>query len=231
MDEQQPPVAFSGAIVLKAPTKAQVEIMAQQLTWYAVFKEAFRNSYEGGYAIKGDVRAEPLDHTPDVAALEKQVREQAALIGQLQEQLGEAQSEHRQAAREAGRQQKLLGLLTPEEYWRLIGRNVGERGLIVVDPALGDDVLQALAREVLEAAAQRVLVEAPDDARCTQQAADVCAALVRSQKPAPLTTTPEDAARQAERAIAIAQRFRELYGGAITSMTASVKPLPSPRPT
>jgi hypothetical protein len=213
MDEQTTSPAFSGAIVLKAKTKAEVEALAAQLTWYAAFEDAFPNRYEGGFAIRGQVRAEPLDHTPDVAALLAQVRDQAVLIGQLQEQLAEAQSEHRHAAREAARQQKLLGLLTPEEHWRLIGRNVGEQGLIVVDPALGDEVLQALAREVLEVAAQRVLVEAPDDARCTQQAADVCAAIIRAQKGAPLTTTPEDAARQAERAIEITQRFRELFGG------------------
>jgi hypothetical protein len=206
-------LTFSGAIVLKAKTKVEVEALAAQLSWYAVFEDAFHNRYEGGYAMRGQVRSTPTESAPNHTVLQTQIREQAAQIGQLQEQVARLTREHAHAAEQAAYQKKFLDLLTQEEHWRLIGRNVGERGIAVVEASLGDEVLQLLAREVLERAARSVEVEGPDHPHITQRAADACAALIRALKAAPLTTTPEDAARQAERAMAIAERFRELFGG------------------
>jgi hypothetical protein len=83
----------------------------------------------------------------------------------------------------------------------------------VVEPALGDEVIQLLTREALEIAALAIEHDAPDDPHCNQRAADVCAALVRRIKSLPVAATPEDLARQAERMAAFSQRFRELFGG------------------
>jgi hypothetical protein len=212
MTETEAP-AFSGSIVLKAKTRAEVAALAAQLDWYAAFDDPFANRYEGGYAAKGQVRTVPLDSAADPLALQTQIRDQAVRIGQLEEQLAEMTRERARAEREAAHHKKWHDLLTREEHWRLVGRNVGEQGLIVVEPALGDEVIQQLAREVLEIASVAIETEAPDSAHCNQRAADVCATLVRALKSAPVAATPEDLARQAERMAAFAERFRELFGG------------------
>lgn len=209
-----PTPTFSGSIVLKAKTQAEVKALAAQLAWYAVFEDPFHNRYEGGYAAKGQVRTVPLEATPDDALLETQILDQAAQIGQLQERIAELERDHASAKEQAAYAQKWLDLLAPDEHWRLVGRNLGmEKGAIVVEPAVGDQMLQALAGAILERVARRIELEAPDNPHCNQRAADVCAALVRSLIPGPQATSVEEAARQAERAAAIMRRFLETFGG------------------
>jgi hypothetical protein len=162
--------------------------------------------------MKGQVRALPLDRAAGSADLFlAQVREQAAQIGQLQEQVARLEQERADAARQSAHYKKWLDLLTPEEHWRLVGRNVGERGLAVIEPGLGDEVLQLLARAVLDRAARCLQAIGPDHPHVPQRAADACAALIRELAPT-LTTTPEQMARQADQAAAIAARFKEFFG-------------------
>lgn len=210
MSEETP--AFSGSIVLKAKTAAEVKALAAQLDWYAVFDEPFYNKYDGGYAAKGQVRAVALAYVEqgDAGALATQVREQAAQIGALEEQAAELAKKHARAQRDAAEHKKWLDLLTPEEHWRLVGRNLGERGIVIIAPGLGDELVQLLARDMLERAAHQLEESAPDHPHVTQRAADACAAIVRALAPS-RTTTPEDAARQAERALTIAARFQALF--------------------
>ena len=206
------PPEFSGSIVLKAKTAAEVKVLAAQLEWYAVFEDPFHNRYDGGYAAKGKVRAVALEHAQqgDAGALATQVREQAAQIGMLEERAAELEHKHARAERDAAERRKWLDLLTPNEHWRLVGRNLGERGLVVVGPALGDAVVQQLAHDMLERAARVLETDAPDNPLVSQRAADACAALVRSLAPS-ATTTPEEAMRQAEQAAAIVARFQALF--------------------
>ncbi len=205
-------LGFSGSVVLKAKTAAEVKALAAQLDWYAAFEEPFHNRYDGGYAAKGKVRAVALEHAQqgDAGALATQVREQAAQIGLLEERAAELEYKHARAERDAAERKKILDQLTREEHWRLVCRSAGERGLIVVGPALGDAVVQQLARDMLERAARVLETDAPDNPLVSQRAADACAALVRSLAPS-TSTTPEDAARQAEQAAAIVTRFRALF--------------------
>lgn len=206
------PPEFSGSIVLKAKTAAEVKALAAQIDWYAVFDEPFHNRYDGGYAAKGQVRAVALEHAQhgDAGALATQVREQAAQIGLLEERAAELERDKARAERDAAERKKWLDLLTPEEHWRLVGRNLGERGIVVVDPALGDELVQLVARSVLERAARQLEDNASEHPHVTQRAADACAALVRALAPSH-TTTPEEAARQAERAATIVERFQALF--------------------
>lgn len=203
---------FSGWIVVKAKTAAEVKALVAQLAWYAVFDEPFHNKYDGGYAAKGRVRAVALEHAGhgDAGALATQVREQAAQLGQLEERAAELEKQHARAERSAAESKKRLDLLTPEEHWRLVGRNLGERGVLVIAPGLGDELVQLLARDILAYAAQRLEDDAPDHPHVPQRAADACAALVRKLVPEH-STTPDDAARQAERAVTIAARFQALF--------------------
>lgn len=207
MSEETP--AFSGSIVLKAKTAAEVKALAEQLAWYAQFDEPFHNKYDGGYAAKGQVRAVSLAHVEqgDAGALATQVREQAAQLGQLEEQVAELKRQHARAEGNAAEAKKWLDLLTPEEHWRLIGRNLGERGVLVIAPGLGDELVQLLARDVLDRAAQQLENDAPDHPHVTQRAADACAAIVRALAPT-RRATPEN---EAERAATIAARFQALF--------------------
>lgn len=203
---------FSGSIVLKARTAAEVKALAAQLDWYAVFDEPFHNRYDGGYAAKGQVRAVALEHVEqgDAGALATQVREQAAQLGQIEERAAELERKHAHAQRDAAERKKWLDLLMPEEHWRLVGRNLGERGVLVIAPGLGDELMQLLARDILTLAAQRLENDAPDHPHVTQRAADACAAIVRALAPV-AASSPEDMAQQAERAATIAARFHALF--------------------
>lgn len=201
--------AFSGAIVLKAKTAAEVKALAAQLEWYAMFEEPFANRYDGGFAMKGQVRTTPdVAHTQaDAGALAAQLREQAAQIGTLEARGAELEHSLRRADKIAIEARKWLDLLTPEEHWRLIGRNLSERGVLVVAPGLGDELVQLLARDILGCAAQHLENDAPDHPHVTQRAADACAAMVRALVPE-RTTTPEN---EAARAATIAARFQALF--------------------
>lgn len=203
---------FSGTIVLKAKTTAEVRALAAQLDWYATFEESFHNRYEGGYAARGKVRAVALPHVEqgDASALATQVREHAAQIGLLEERAAELERTRAQAERAAAEHKKWLDLLTPEEHWRLVGRNLGEHGVVVIGPALGDEIVQQLARDILDRAACMLETDAPANPLVSQRAADACAALVRALVPS-RSTTPEEAARQAKQAAKIAARFQALF--------------------
>ena len=200
---------FSGWIVVKAKTAAEVKALVAQLAWYAVFDEPFHNKYDGGYAAKGRVRAVALEHAGhgDAGALATQVREQAAQLGQLEERAAELEKQHARAERSAAESKKRLDLLTPEEHWRLVGRNLGERGVLVIAPGLGDELVQLLARDILAYAAQRLEDDAPDHPHVPQRAADACAAMVRALAPT-RRATPEN---EAARAATIAARFQALF--------------------
>ncbi len=207
MSEEIP--TFSGSIVLKAKTAAEVKALVSQLEWYATFDEPFYNKYDGGYAAKGQVRAVALEHVQhgDAGALAAQVREQAAELGKLEERAAELEKKHARAERNAAESKKWLDLLTPEEHWRLVGRNLGERGVLVIMPGLGDELVQLLARDILARAAQRLEDDAPDHPHVPQRAADACAAIVRALAPS-LRATPEN---EAARAATIAVRFQALF--------------------
>lgn len=104
----------------------------------------------------------------------------------------------------AGKTGEIVSASTAASSWvRFDGAAAGEE---IVFPH--DDLAPLPTTPALEQ-----LVAAPDDPHCTQRAADVCAALIRALKPSAGLTTPEDAARAAERAMAIAERFREFFGG------------------
>lgn len=175
---------FTGAIVLKAPTRAEVAQLAAQLRWYAEFGDAFHNRFEDGYAIKGQVRAVPLDGAPDSALLEAQIRDQAARIGRLEQQVQRLELERDLARKSAGQAHQLLRLLTPGEHLRLIDRNIQREHPHLwsnADAVDGDDnpALHALAYALLEAAARTLEERGPDDVHVTLRAAERCAAIVR----------------------------------------------------
>lgn len=204
---------FSGAIVLKAKTKAEVAALAAQLRYYADFSEPFANKYEGGYAIKGQPRAAPLTDAEGIAAVMQHVaaarqesfvgdpamlvsageievllgalRDQAAQIGQLEKQLEQAELDRDAARRSAAQAHQLLQLLDPDEYMRLIDRNIvrefpdlGPAWIIAADDHEG--ARRALAAQVLELAARTVEMDGPDDALVNLRAAERCAAIVRA---------------------------------------------------
>lgn len=200
---------FSGAIVLKAKTAAEVKALAAQLEWYAMFEEPFANRYDGGFAMKGQVRATPdfAHNQADAGTLAAQLREQASALGQLEERAAEMERVAASAEQKAAESKKWLDLLTPEEHWRLVGRGLSERGVLVVAPGLGDELVQLLARAILVRAAQRLENDAPDHPHVTQRAADACAAIVRELVPN-LQATPEN---EAARAATIAARFQALF--------------------
>jgi hypothetical protein len=66
-------------------------------------------------------------------------------------------------------------------------------------------------QRVIDRAAHHFAAVAPDNPHVTQRAADTCAALLRELAPT-VTTTPEQAAYQAEQAAEIAARFKEFFG-------------------
>jgi hypothetical protein len=76
------------AIVIKAPTEAEVQEVCDQLAHLALFGDVFKNRYEGGYACKGVLH--PPEHYGEAEsadALAAQLRQSAAMIGRLQEEL------------------------------------------------------------------------------------------------------------------------------------------------
>ena len=101
----------AGAIVLKARRQPTLEALAQQLAWFAEFGDAFHNRYEGGYAIKGQVRAEPGPDAPDHAALTAQIIAHAAQIGEMQAAIERLQRELAVATERAAWYKKSLDLL------------------------------------------------------------------------------------------------------------------------
>lgn len=173
----------------EAKTQPEVEALAAQLAWYAEFGDAFRNRFEDGYAIKGQVRTVPLDNTPDDALLETRSLQQAAQIGHLQEQAEQLEMERRLARKSAGQAHQLLRLLTPGEHLRLIDRNIQREHPHLwsnADAIDGGDspALQTLAYALLEQAARTIEETGPDDVHVTLRAAERCAALVRGLQPA-----------------------------------------------
>lgn len=211
----QPP-QFSGAIVLKAPTRAEVEALAAQLGWYAEFGDPFSNKYEGGYVIKGQVRAAPLRDADGIAAVTARVasarqesftgdpamlvsageievllgalRDHAARIGQLEREVQRLELERNLARSSAKQAHQLLQLLSQEEHFRLIERNIvreySDLGPAAILDADDDSpVRRAFAAQMLELAARTIEEQGPDDVHVTLRAAERCAAIVRGLQP------------------------------------------------
>jgi hypothetical protein len=82
------------AIVIKAATEAEVQEVCDQLAHLALFGDVFRNKYEGGYACKGVLHApEHYGEAESADALAAQLRQSAAMIGRLQEQVEQLKAE------------------------------------------------------------------------------------------------------------------------------------------
>lgn len=151
---------FSGAIVLKAPSEAEVEALAAQLAWYADFSEPFKNRYEGGWVLKGQVLAAPVPDVGGIATLMARLgethqesfagegailaapadveialavlRSQAAEIGRLRGRIEELERDLETANTTATWHARWSSLLTPAEHMRLI-----DRGIVREHPHLG----------------------------------------------------------------------------------------------
>lgn len=177
---------FSGAIVLKARSEVEAATLAEQLYWYAEFGVPFYNRYEGGYAVKGQVRQVSTADGP--AVLEAQNRKLAARLAELEKQAEELGWKTRQAVSRSANVNALLALLTPTEHLRLIDRNIIREHpqLWAKEDAIesGDNpAAQAFAAQLLERAAQKIEADGPDDVHVTLRAAEHCAAIVRSLIP------------------------------------------------
>lgn len=174
---------FSGAIVLKARTPEETAALAQQLARFAAFGEVFANRYEAGYAVKGQVYATPQDADP-VAQLEAQARAQAAQLGAQGERIQTLEWELRDAQRALQHAQTWRDMLTSDEQFRLVGRNLTVRPEVrqrpVVEPQEGEAPMLAFARQVVELVAQRIQAGGPDNVHVTERAAQACAALART---------------------------------------------------
>lgn len=86
--------ALAQNIVIKAPTEPEVQEICEQFAHLATFGDIFPNRYEGGYACKGRLN-EPADYgeAESVEALAAQLRQSAATIGRLQEQVEKLKAE------------------------------------------------------------------------------------------------------------------------------------------
>lgn len=119
------PQPFLGAIVLKAPTAGEVELLAHQMERFAAFGNAFYNRYEGGYAMKGQLYAEPLPDMSDIEDLQLEQRTLMAQLVEVQAQLEKMTLDRKNWQRVAEQRQEVLDLLTPDEHLWVMNRRSG----------------------------------------------------------------------------------------------------------
>lgn len=123
----------------------------------------------------------------DVEALLAVLREQAARIAQLEQQLDRQQVEAQAQARAREHAERLLALLSLEEHMRLVERNIVREfpdlgPASVIAPDADDAARQAFAAEIIELAARTLERQGPDDPLVNLRAAERCAAIVRTLK-------------------------------------------------
>lgn len=118
------PRGFLGAIVLKAPTQGEVELLAAQMERFAAFEPAFQNRYEGGWVIKGMPYREALPDATDSEDVALEQRMLMAKLAVLEKQLADLTLNRDQWKRSAELDRSFIDLLTEDErLWVLDRRN------------------------------------------------------------------------------------------------------------
>ena len=118
------PRGFLGAIVLKAPTQAEVELLAAQMERFAAFEPPFRNKYEGGWVVKGKPYREALPDATDIEDVALEKRMLVVKLAELETQLAKLTSDRDEWKRSAELDRSFIDLLTEDErLWVLDRRN------------------------------------------------------------------------------------------------------------
>ncbi len=119
------PRGFLGAIVLKAPTQGEVELLAHQMERFAAFDPPFRNKYEGGWVIKGTPYSEALPDATDIEDVELEQRMLVAKLAELEQRTESLTRDQERWKRDAEQSQAFIDLLTPDERLWLVSRRNG----------------------------------------------------------------------------------------------------------